>query len=575
MDSSTVKRENCRFLHPFFTLMGLFLLNACGQGQGDKIVAMVGEEQITAVELRHFVHRLLPDLRSGKKGQEARKDYLQTLIDRELMILEAYGRALDQDPELLENLDESRRNRVLSLFRKREILARIEVSEEEIRRFFAAGDMERERRATAILVRTEGQAQKIRTQLEAGSDFGALARKHSLDTWSALQDGELGFVTRVTAEQLLGIPAEVFDTLRTGQVSLPLSRGRNYHLIRFLEDRSTDLQTQREGIRAQLQKDKQRALEEEKVNLLAHALNWRPASAGVKLLREKGSALGESGQLKLTESEKHLALFTFEGGTISLADYMEVVRKLGIRTPRALLDTSLINSLGRRYLQKPALFVAEAERLGLTQELDVAEWIEKARRELLLKTIRQRQVIDQIEQREEDVKQFYEANVEMFRLPEKICFDELLLPSRREAENIKTQVNAATDLRDLAEKRGLRVRQRHTEGPICMQAFEEAAYPNLWEALQAAPPGELHGPIHIPEGYVLFRVLQRHPPQRQPFEQAQPRAWTLLKKRLQIERFDVWVADLRQKYQKRVKIFPKRLQEALPDALLDSVSSYQ
>ena len=107
---------------------------------------------------------------------------------------------------------------------------------------------------------------------------------HSLDTWSALREGELGFVSRVAAERLLGIPVEVFDTLGTGQVSPPLPRGRNYHLIRFLEDRSTDLQTHREGIRTQLQKEKQRTLEEEQADTLAREFNWQQVSAGATLL---------------------------------------------------------------------------------------------------------------------------------------------------------------------------------------------------------------------------------------------------------------------------------------------------
>ena len=220
------------------------LLTACAQDHGETAVAVVGTREITAEELRHFVRRLVPSLVSDEKGQRAREDYLQTLIDREIALLDAYEKGLDQAPDLLKTLDEKRSEYLLSRYRDKEILPRIQVSEEEIHQFFDQQDMARERRATAILVRTREQAQQIRAQLEAGSDFGELARKHSLDTWSALREGELGFVTRAAAERLLGIPAEVFDTLSTGQVSPPLRRGRNYHLVRFLEDRSTDLQTQ-------------------------------------------------------------------------------------------------------------------------------------------------------------------------------------------------------------------------------------------------------------------------------------------------------------------------------------------
>ena len=548
------------------------LLTACAQNHGKTAVAIVGTREITVEELRHFVRRLVPSLVSDEEGQRAREDYLQTLVDREIALLEAYEKGLDQDPDLLKTLDQKRREHLLSLYRDQEILPRIQVSEEEIRQFFNRQDMARERRVTAILVRTQEQAQRIRAQFEAGSDFGELARKHSLDTWSALREGELGFVTRAAAERLLGIPAEVFDTLSIGRISPPLRRGHNYHLIRFLEDRSTDLQTHREDIKTQLQEEKQRALEEEQSGILAREFNWQLVSAGATLLRDKGSALGESGKLQLTDEEERVPLFTYEGGAISLADYMAVLRQHRIRAPRALLDSVFIGLLGRRFLQQPALFVAAAERLGLPKDPEVIKWVEKTRRELLVRGIRQREVIDQIAIDEADVRRFYEENGKMFRLPEQICFDELLVSSRREAEAIKTEIAAGTDLVALAEERGLRVRQRNEDNLICLRSIHRADYAELWQALQTAPRGELRGPIYIPEGYVLFKVVLRQPPQREPFELARRRAEVALRKALEKERFDAWIADLRQRYGDRVKVFPDRLAKALPETLLDSLS---
>ena len=452
----------------------VILLTACAQDHKGTAVATVGTGEITAEELRHFVRRLAPSLVSDEAGQRAREDYLQTLVDREIALLEAYEKGLDQDPDLLKTLDEKKREHLLSLYRDKEILPQIQVSEEEIRQFFDQQDMARERRTTAILVRTREQAQQIRAQLEAGSDFGELARTHSLDTWSALREGELGFVTRAAAERLLGIPVEVFDTLGTGQVSPPLRRGRNYHLIRFLADRPTDLQTHRESIKTQLQEEKQRALEEEQADTLAREFNWQRASAGTTLLKDKGAALGESGKLQLTDQEKRMPLFTYEGGAISLADYMAVLRQHRIRAPRALLDSVFIGLLGRRFLQKPALFVAAAERLGLPEDPEVVQWVEKTRQELLVRGIRQREVIDQIAIDEADIRRFYEENGAMFR--------------------------------------------------------------------------------------------------RESFEQARRRAEVALRKALEKERFDAWIADLRQRYGDRVKVFPDRLEQALPATLLDSLA---
>ena len=79
-------------------------VTGCGHDGGDAVVARVGERQILKQELRRFVMTLPPGLRTSKRGQEARRDYLQTLIDRELMLLEAEDRGLDEDPALQRRL---------------------------------------------------------------------------------------------------------------------------------------------------------------------------------------------------------------------------------------------------------------------------------------------------------------------------------------------------------------------------------------------------------------------------------------------------------------------------------------
>ena len=59
---------------------------------------------------------------------------------------------------------------------------------------------------------------------------------------------------------------------------------------------------------------------------------------------------------------------------------------------------------------------------------------------------------------------------------------------------------------------------------------------------------------------------------RESFEQARRRAEVALRKALERDRFDTWIADLRQRYEDRVKVFPDRLAKALPEALLDSLA---
>ena len=556
---------------PSFVLFFIGLLCAlvtCGRTPREDIVAVVGERQITAEDLRKFALNLLPGLRSNEEGQKAREDYLQTLIDRQVLLLEAYDQGLDKAPELLKAHRAKEQEHIAAIFFKREIRPQIVVSEEEIHRFFAERAMAQERFLATIVVETEDEGQWIRQEIHKGGSFAVLAQTHSLDTGSAERGGEVGFVNRPRAERM-GIPAAIFDSLQTGTVSPLLPIGEHYQLIRFLADRRADLAAYRVRIARQLMAEKAQDIEAQKVELLAHELGWHMAPEGLALLRQGAkSAKGRS----FTAEQNEVPLFRYEGSEIALGKYLEVLRAHRIDNPQAFRDSAFIASVARRFLLTPAMFGVAAARLGIPEEPEVLQWLEIAKEELMLLQLRQREVSANISPSAEEVRQFYEEHREKFYLPELICFDELLTPTLAEGQNLRTEIDKDTNLLELARAKNLPTRRRGTDGLVCMNKYYKTAYPQLWEVLKAAPVGELRGPVLAGEGYVIFKVLRREEGRQQSFEQARKRARASLVQRLERQRFDELLDELRQKYQNQIEVYADRLEEALPEALLASAT---
>ena len=549
----------------------LCALATCGQAPREEVVAVVGERQITAEDLRKFVLNLLPGLRSNEEGQKAREDYLQTLIDRQVLLLEAYGQGLDQDPELLKAHRAKEQEHIVAIFFKREIRPQIAVSEEEIHRFFAERAMAQERFLAAIVVETEDEGQWIRQEIHKGGSFAVLAQTHSLDTGSAERGGEMGFVNRSRAERM-GIPAAIFDSLQTGTVSPLLPIGENYQLVRFLADRRAALEVYRARIARQLMAEKAQDIEAQKVELLAHELGWRMAPEGLAVLRQSAKSARGGERVSFTAEQNEVPLFRYEGSEIALGEYLEVLHAHRIDNPQAFQDSAFIASVARRFLLTPAMFGVAAAQLGIPEEPEVLQWIEISKEELMLLQLRQREVSASISPSAEEVRQFYEEHREKFYLPELICFDELLTPTLAEGQNLRTEIDKDTDLLELARAKNLPTRRRGTDGLVCMNKYYETAYPQLWEALKAAPVGELRGPVLAGEGYVIFKVLRREEGRQQPFEQARKRARASLVQRLERQRFDELLNELRQKYQDQIEVYANRLEEALPEALLASAT---
>jgi len=81
----------------------------------------------------------------------------------------------------------------------------------------------------------DSRANEILARLEAGEDFGTLAKEYSDDSGSKQKQGELGFFPR----QRMVKPFEdaVFAMTSPGEISAPVKTGFGYHIIRFNERR--------------------------------------------------------------------------------------------------------------------------------------------------------------------------------------------------------------------------------------------------------------------------------------------------------------------------------------------------
>ena len=92
--------------------------------------------------------------------------------------------------------------------------------------------------ARHILVETEEEANEVIERLKAGEDFADLAAELSLDSGSANEGGDLGFVPR---GRFVDAFDEVVFSLPVDEISEPVQTQLGWHIIEVLEREERDL----------------------------------------------------------------------------------------------------------------------------------------------------------------------------------------------------------------------------------------------------------------------------------------------------------------------------------------------
>ncbi len=172
--------------------------------------------------------------RSGQPLTPQIKEQIKKqLIMREVIVQQAEKEGIDKRPQVREEIQMTRDD-VLIRTLLGEYLKAHPVTDAQIQAKYADftktfGTTEYE--AQHILVPTEKQADDLIAQLKKGAKFGALAKKYSKDTASAVNDGKLGWST---PGNFVPPFAEALTHLKAGQYTAkPVHTQFGWHIIKL------------------------------------------------------------------------------------------------------------------------------------------------------------------------------------------------------------------------------------------------------------------------------------------------------------------------------------------------------
>lgn len=201
--------------------------------KGGQVLAEVEGSTITTNDFKREVKNLPEYLKAMAETPQGRKEMLDTMVIRELILKQAAKDGLDKGPELEEKLQDLKKRLVVEAYLKKKVEAESQVSDADLKKFYEQNKDKfkapEQIRASHILVKTEKEAKDILAQIKAGGNFEELAKKNSVDSSSA-KGGDLGWFGKGTM-----VPAfeKAALALKEGQVSDVVKSDFGFHIIKL------------------------------------------------------------------------------------------------------------------------------------------------------------------------------------------------------------------------------------------------------------------------------------------------------------------------------------------------------
>jgi peptidyl-prolyl cis-trans isomerase C len=242
------------------------LLLGCAKEKGDVLVNFDGGK-ITVEELKNEINKV-PEFAKGIfEGPEGKRKFLDDLISRELIYLDAKKKKIDKDKEYLDMIERFKKDAMLEILLKREIEDKAKVDESELKAYYDANPQEfrlnEEIRASHILVKTEEEARDILKKLKEGADFKKLAMELSQDPGTSKKGGDLGYFGKGKMNPEFERAA---IKLKEGELSEPVRTNFGYHIIKLTgrkQGQLVEYTKVTEILRQRLTREKQKKVFEE------------------------------------------------------------------------------------------------------------------------------------------------------------------------------------------------------------------------------------------------------------------------------------------------------------------------
>ncbi len=499
-------------------------------------------------EYQNFLMAASPQLLEQMSGEEGRKEFLEQIIELQILINRGRNLGLKDSKEYKKLFEETLVDQLAGEILHRDITS-VKVEEDEARQYhkdnallFSDADSYH---LFQIVTDSEEKAKDLKEKLDKKASFIRLAKKESIDE-SKDNGGDKGFLK---LDEMSYEVSEAIQSLDRNVVSEPISLDNDkFALVKYTEIKR-GLIKDFESVKSQIKQELGRKKQEE---AFENSIAKMRADLDVKLYADRAEVLRRGSAL--TDAEKKTVVLECEGKKHTLEELEEELQQIPVFIrPQMLKGEGLERFLKQFYSRIYAIAYARKNFDALIIEFPKAE--ENVERKVLIKLVYDKKM-EEVKVTDDEAREFYTENLNMFKQGLTMKAFHILIEDEEEAKAVKATLDKDPKSFEALAKEKSKCPSGEQGGDL--GEFGEGQMVAEFDmACKEAKIGEVIGPVKTQFGYHIIRVDERNEPQTVEFNKVSEMIKEQLLPQKQSLVFDNFIEQLRKDY--KVKIYSEKL----------------
>jgi len=500
----------------------MFFLSSCNSNTDTSpVLARVGKAEITQDEYEKRLRDVT--MLAPVDNAPIRQALLQTMIDEEVLLIEADRRGLREQEDFKQRSQAIRMDAALEAYREAIADTKAVAQEEEIKQAFVLAN--EQVAARHLYAPSLEEANTLYAKLQAGATFEELAPQVFKDYRLASNGGYLGYFKWDEMEPNFTAAAQ---DLKKGEISKPVRTKHGYSIIK-LEDRvrppiltETEYGVQRKKMKW-ITAHRKRAREIQKMDAKTfQSLNVQFQDAVITQMfeqiqrdRANSNQLLEEGVL-FDALPETAVVAQIAGKNWTMNDFRARAAQTSARQ-RSRIQTKddLKDFIGGLALRDE--YLRRAKRAGFEKNANVLATIRHQENLFLLEKMT-RLLTNSVRMPLDSLRYVYSERPQDYVFPEMARVREITVANQAQSRSMVRQLKNGADFSELAKRYSLRKWSAERGGEVGY--VTKADLGQMGDGVFNLKPGEIGGPYQQGEYFSIFEVMERLPARQKTFDEA-------------------------------------------------------